>query len=471
MTGPFVFSRRTFLQQAGAFGAVALAQSMDKLGLSAASAQSPGYRALVCIYLFGGNDSDNMVMPLANYAQYAAVRNAGNSPFYVPDTGTSPGGVAAMLPIAPQNTGGVTYGLHPNMGGLQGLFGQGKLAVVANMGPLVEPITRDQYRAGTKKRPDNLFSHSDQQVQSQSSISQASLSAITGWAGRLADRANGLNAADATPMSMSFSGNQPWGTGAVVRTLVLPSSGSFGFSGDSATPNAQQLARANARTALITDDDTNQMVAATQNISEAALRASTKLNPIIQGAGSSAVTGAGFPNTSLGNQLRAVAKVIEQRATLGHSARQIFFVSIGGFDTHSNQQGGHPSLMAQVSQATTAFYDFTVAAGVADAVTQFTMSDFGRTFKSNGSGTDHAWGGHALVLGGAVRGQRMYGTYPNLALNGPDDSGSSGRWVPTTSIEQYGATLGTWFGASPSDLEQVFPNLKRFATGNLGFMT
>jgi uncharacterized protein (DUF1501 family) len=169
--------------------------------------------------------------------------------------------------------------------------------------------------------------------------------------------------------------------------------------------------------------------------------------------------------------LRAVAKVIEQRTTLGHSARQVFFVSIGGFDTHSNQQGGHPGLMTQISQAMTAFYNFTVAAGVAGNVTAFTMSDFGRTFKSNGSGTDHAWGAHALVLGGAVNGQRMYGAYPNLTLGGPDDTGSEGRWVPTTSIEQYGATLGTWFGASPTDLAQVFPNLGRFATANLGFMT
>jgi uncharacterized protein (DUF1501 family) len=373
-----------------------------------------------------------------------------------------------MLQIAPQNTPGVVYGLHPSMTGLQGLFNAGRLAVVANMGPLVEPLTRAEYRAGSKKRPDNLFSHSDQQVQSQSSISQASLTGITGWAGRLGDRAIGLNAPDATPMSMSFSGNQPFGTGTYVRTLALPTAGAFGYAGDGTS--AQQIARINARTALLRADDANLMVAATQETSESALNASVKLNPIIQGTGSSAVTGAGFPNTGLGNQLRAVAKVIEQRATLGHSARQVFFVSIGGFDTHSNQQGGHPGLMTQISQAMTAFYNFTVAASVANSVTAFTMSDFGRTFKSNGSGTDHAWGAHALVLGGAVNGQRMYGAYPNLTLGGPDDTGSEGRWVPTTSIEQYGATLGAWFGASSSDLDQVFPNLKRFATANLGFM-
>jgi uncharacterized protein (DUF1501 family) len=473
MSGPFVFSRRRFLQQTGAFGAFALAQSLDKLGLSAASAQSPGYRALVCVYLFGGNDADNMVMPFTNYAQYAAARNATNSPYYVPQTGTSPDGVPAMLQIAPLNTGGTVYGLHPSMPGLQGLFNAGRLAVVANTGSLVEPLTRAEYRAGTKKRPDNLFSHSDQQVQSQTSITQDSLSGITGWAGRLCDRVVGLNAPAATPMSMSFSGNQPFGSGTIVRTLSLPPANpnaNFGYAGDAASPSAQQIARANARAALVRADDSNLMVAATQGISESALNSSVLLNPVLRGADSGAVTGAAFPATGLGNQLKSVAKVIEQRTSLGHSARQIFFVSVGGFDTHSNQQGGHPGLMTQVSQAMTAFYNFTVAAGVASNVTAFTMSDFARTFKSNGSGTDHAWGGHALVLGGAVIGQRMYGTYPNLTLNGPDDTGGEGRWVPTTSIEQYGATLGRWFGASTSDLDQVFPNLKRFATPNLGFM-
>ena len=467
MSGPFVFSRRRFLQQSGAFGAMALAQSLPSLGLSAASAQAPAYRALVAVYMFGGNDADNMVMPHTNYPQYAAARPAATSPFWIPQN-VATGGRLPMLQITPAGSAEV-YGLHPSMTGLRNLFTAGRMAIVPNMGALVQPTTRTTYRNGTAKRPDNLFSHSDQQTQSQTAIVQASLSGITGWAGRLADRCYTLNAPNQTPMSMSFSGNQPFGSGVVVRTMSMPTAGNFGFAGDGAS--ATQMARATARANIVNATEANAMVAATQGVSKAGLNASALLNPIIQGTGSTAVTTAfAGLNTGLANQLRAVAKVIEQRATLGHTARQVFFVSVGGFDTHSGQNPGHDNLMGQISAAMTAFYNFSVAAGVANNVTQFTLSDFGRTFKSNGQGTDHAWGAHALVVGGAVQGGRFFGTYPNLTLNGPDDSGGEGRWVPTTSIDQYGATLGKWFGSSPTDIAQAFPNVSRFPTSDLGFM-
>ncbi|HVE49443.1 MAG TPA: DUF1501 domain-containing protein [Casimicrobiaceae bacterium] len=469
MSGPFVFSRRHFLRQSGAFGALALAQSLPSLGLSSASAQAPGYRALVCVYLFGGNDADNTVLPYTNYAQYAAVRTAGNSPFWIPQN-VATGGRNPMLQITPAG-GSTVYGLHPNMPGLANLFASNRMAIVANMGPLVEPMTRATYRDGSKKRPDNLFSHSDQQTQTQTSISLASFGGISGWGGRLGDHCYTLNEPTATPMSMSFSGNQVFGRGESVRALSLPTAGNFGFSGDSLTPNAQQIARTTARLNILGAIENNAMVAATQRVSKAGVDASARLNPIIQGTGTSAVVNAftGL-NTSLSNQLRAIAKVIEQRISLGHTARQVFFASIGGFDTHTGQNPGHDNLLLQVSQAMTAFYNFTVAAGIANSVTSFTLSDFGRTFKSNGAGTDHAWGAHALVVGGAVNGGTMVGAYPTLALAGPDDSGSEGRWVPQISIEQYGATLGKWFGVSSTDLADVFPNLSRFPTADLGFM-
>ncbi len=221
--------------------------------------------------------------------------------------------------------------------------------------------------------------------------------------------------------------------------------------------------------------DANDMVHATQTQMGVALNASQKINPIIQSAGPTTITNPfNGLNSGLANQLRAVAKMIDQRVTLQHN-RQVFFVSIGGFDTHTGQgttvvTAGLPLLYQQIGQALSAFYQATVNMGVANSVATFTVTDFSRTFKANGSGTDHAWGGHHFVMGGSVVGNRFYGTFPNLSLTGSDTVDSSGRFIPTTSIEQYGATLGKWFGVPAVDLAQVFPNLGRFAAPDLGFM-
>jgi uncharacterized protein (DUF1501 family) len=476
MSAPYVFSRRRFLQQAGAFSALSLASSIDKLGLASAAAQAPGYKALVCVFLFGGNDSNNMVLPFTNYAAYNAVRGPATG-INIPQTGAG-----AMLQITPTNTPGVVYGLHPSLGGgMQTLFQTNrKLAIIANAGTLVEPITRAEYRANprVKKVPENLFSHSDQQQQYMSSITQAStLQGVTGWAGRLADKVVGMNSVGATPMSMSFSGAQVFGNGVSVKTLALPTAGNFGFSGDAASnPTAQQIARTNARTAISTALEANQMIAAAQGTAKIAIDSSVKLNPIIQGVApmpqDPAITAA-FNGlvTGIANQLKAVARVIQYRSTLGH-AREIFFVSVGGYDTHTVQLTGHQALYSQLGPALAAFYNATVGINVADSVTTFTMTDFSRTWKPNGGGTDHAWGGHHFVLGGAVQGGQMFGQFPDLQLGSAsvDDSGTEGRWIPRVSIEQYGATLGKWFGVSPVDLAQVFPNLYRFPTADLGFM-
>ncbi len=470
MSGPFIFSRRRFLQQAGGFSAVSLAASMDKLGLASAAAQAGGYKALVCVFLFGGNDANHMVLPFTDYAQYNASR-APATGINIPQLGAG-----SMLQITPLNTFGKVYGLHPSLPEVRLLFNAGKLAVLANNGPLVDPITRAQYIASGhagKKVPLNLFSHSDQQQQFMTSISQSTLGPITGWAGRLGDKVVGMNAPNATPMSMSFSGLQTFGNGVAVKTLALPSSGTFGFRGDGT--NAQQVARSTARNAIMKMWDANLMTAAAQQTmgvaidSAVAINAITSANPVAGNPIFEAFRNPANPaqqlNTSIARQLKAVAKIIQGRASLGHQ-REIFFVSIGGFDTHSNQVasingGANNGLYPQLSQALWAFYNATVGLGVANEVTTFTMSDFSRTQKPNGNGTDHAWGTHNFVLGGSVLGQNFYGTYPNLLLGsaGTDDSGNQGRWIPTTSIEQYGATLAKWFGASPTDVYQIFPNL------------
>ena len=321
-------------------------------------------------------------------------------------------------------------------------------------------MTRAEYRSNLVPKPSNLFSHSDQQQQGMSSILQAStLTGINGWGGRVGDKVAGMNPPTATPMSMSFSGTQTFGTGVQVRTLALPTGGTFGFTGDNlaALPGSVAYERAAARAELLAAGDASAMVGASQVNAIVAQNASAKISPILTGTGSAAITGpfAGM-NSSLANQLRAVAKVIEARATLQHN-RQIFFVSIGGFDTHSGQGttnvgAGLPSLYQQIGQALGAFYRSTELMGVVNNVTTFTLSDFNRTFKPNGQGTDHAWGGHHFVMGGSVVGGRFYGQYPDLILGGNNDTDTAGRWIPTTAFDQYGATLGRWFGVPDVDL-------------------
>lgn len=478
MSGPTIFSRRKFLQQTGALSALSLAGSLDMLGLSSAAAQAAPYKALVCLFMFGGNDSNSLLIPYSDYASYNAVRPLA--------TGVNVA-QSLMTPLSPLNLPGQTWSLHPAFTATNGnptlatLFTQGRLAIVANSGSMVEPLNRTEYRAGSKKRPDQLFSHSDQQQQGQTCVAQASfLTGPTGWGGRLADRVASMNAPTSTPMAMSFAGSQTFLNGTSVRGLALPTAGNFGFAGDpTGAPSAAQAARTLARAEAIMAAGSNEMVQAAQASMGGALNASQQLNPIINGTLPSQIQ-APFNglNTGLANQLRAVARVIAQRATLGHS-RQIFFVSIGGFDTHTAQNQFQPptpvfqglaALYQQMGQALAAFYQATVNLGIQNSVTTFTVSDFNRTFRPNGQGTDHAWGGHQLVLGGSVQGQRVYGALPTLALAGPSDTDSLGRWIPTTALDQYGATIAKWFGVPAVDIAQVFPNIGRFATPDLGFM-
>jgi uncharacterized protein (DUF1501 family) len=466
-------TRREFLWRSfGAFGAAALA--FERFGLLQALAQTGDYKALVCIFLFGGNDAGNMIIPFDDYATYASVRQG--TGLQIPQS--------SLLPISVPSIGS-QFALHPSLTGLQQLWLQGNLAVVCNVGPLVEATNRDSYINGTARLPLNLFSHSDQQNQWQTSISNGTGS--SGWGGRTADEIAQLNSST-LPVVLSLAGTPIFVTGQTETALALataPTALSAALNLDGFPNPPDSDLRYLEMVDILQRDQNLTLVQAASRVTMNGLNAAGTLrqtgNPTVPPFPLS-------PRTSLGNQLEQVAKLISVRDTLGIS-RQIFFCSLGGFDTHFNQvnnvdptAGTQANLLAQVGGAMKAFYDATVALGVASQVVTFTLSDFSRTFVPNGNlGTDHGWGSHHLVMGGSVRGGDFYGVpgsngtvFPTLAPNGPDDTdqggGARGRWIPTTAVDQYGATLTAWFGISNTDLVAVFPNIERFSTPNLGFL-
>jgi uncharacterized protein (DUF1501 family) len=415
---------------------------------AAVMAGATDYRALVCLFLFGGNDGNNTVIPYDEYSAYQQVRGS--------DVNIAKDSILKI--DAPSQ--GMAFGLHPALAELQPIYAQGKMAVLANVGTLVQPITRAEYLAGAP-RPDSLFSHSDQQGQWQSSVVRSTdPSGQTGWGGRTADAAAPL-AGGSFPMVVSVAGIPLFTTGEEARPLV-PSAGLQGFGSD-----AISKARYSALRALLTLDTSNTLVASASGIGSSAIDNTNTLNAALAAAPALQTV---FPSTSLGSQFAEIAQIISIRSALGMQ-RQIFFASLNGFDTHTDELATQQTLLAEVSQALAAFYDATVELGVANDVTTFTLSDFGRTFEpASGGGTDHAWGSHHFIVGGSVKGGDFYGTYPTLALAGPDDASSEGRWIPTTAVDEYGATLARWFGVDTRSLPTVFPNLGRFSSGDLGFM-
>lgn len=469
-------NRRDFLRSSAcALGGVAMASSMDTFSVVQALTPQAAtdYKALVCVFLNGGNDGNNMFVSLDQYNGPAGSFVEGYS--NVRNTAGLAIAQASLLPVSPVSGG--SYGFHPNMPEMQNLFNQGKLAVLCNNGPLVEPLTRTTYQNGTGKKPLQLFSHSDQVGLFQTAI--ANNVSQTGWGGRLSDKANGLNGSATFPSNVSIAGVNLLLTGVDTRQLAVADSGTalgavlqLTMSGSTSEQNAR-LATFNE---LRTLDNNFKLVKAASDIRTGSIQtdnALSSVNPVLSTV---------FPNTSLGRQLKQVALLIKacKDPLIGiNMKRQIFFTQIGGFDTHSAEIPGQASLLTQVSAAIGAFYAATVELGIQDNVTTFTMSDFGRTFQPAGSGlntvgTDHAWGNHQLIVGGSVLGHTLYGTYPTLRLGGPNDTdgGSSprGRWIPTTSVEQYAATLATWYGLSTADLPAVFPLIGRFSTPNLGFL-
>ncbi len=433
-------SRRDFLKLSASLAALGLAGMHP-----ARAAQAADYKALVCVFLMGGNDGNNLIVPLAagRYTAYQSIR-----------AGLALAGNELLAPIA--DAQGEIHALHHGLAELNPLYIDGDLAVVLNTGLLHRPLTRAEYLQGLG-RPTNLFSHSDQAVQAQTGVPTPD---GTGWGGRLLDcfgTADSLGAVSVASPALFLQGYETAGN------VIAPGT-TLSLSGMSLWPQSAATARRQAVDTILTQDGGSPLrQAANQAFADGLQLAAT-----LQGAGNLPPLATPFPGTSIGNQLREVARLVRLRAQMG-PGRQVFFCTLGGFDTHGGQAWQQGYLLSQLSQALAAFHQAMREAGLAQQVTAFTQSEFGRTLQPSGSGSDHGWGNHQLVLGGAVRGG-IHGQMPEFALGGPDDAGSRGVWIPTIATAQFGATLGRWFGASSEELAWIFPNLGQFPVDDLGFM-
>jgi len=466
-------NRRKFLRAAAA-GGVAYAFGRTPGTVFAQAAGTGGfadYKALVCLFLFGGNDSWNSFVPTstAEYNAYSASRGG--------EAGVGSGLAiprAALLPVTPltPDPTGATYGFHPSMTGLHSMFQAGKAAVIPNIGPLIRPTTKTQYQQAATlghDLPPQLFSHNDQQDQWHSLRGKSILK--SGWAGRVADVLNAQVGGQQLSVNVSLAGQTYFQAGDVARPYVMGAAGATTFAGFGTTGTA--LARRTAFEAIANagqNSGSNTLYERSfASVQQRAVQFADRVNASIAGARPFvALPDAGVVLSPLQQQLRTVAKMISARASLSMS-RQVFFVSTGGFDSHDDQVADQPGLLGNVSTSIKTFFDALAEVGMENSVTLFTHSDFGRTLTSNGDGSDHAWGGVQFVAGGAVRGQQVYGQYPLLSIGGPQDVGG-GRVIPTTSADQYAATLASWFGVPDADLPKVAPNIGNFTTRNLGFL-
>jgi uncharacterized protein (DUF1501 family) len=451
------FNRREFLKTTAIAGAgtafahypgMAFSQSMG------GSAPFNDYKALVCVFMFGGNDAFNMLVPRSN-AEYAVYQQSRQNMAVAQED---------LLPINPLTPDGAAYGLHPSMTALQGLFEQGQAAFVPNVGPLIEPTTKAEFLNQSVQLPPQLFSHNDQQDQWQSlrGVEQSS----TGWAGRMADLIR-LNVVDQQlSTNVSLFGNTLLQSADETIAYVMGNTGpvEFSFFSNSGDPNDPLYQQRLAFERVI---NAQYDTVYERAFAEIQRRAVNTVDLVSNALAQAPVLGTVFPQSQLGNQLQTVARMIAVRDEL-QMERQVFFVATGGFDTHDDQVQNQPGLLGGVSDAVRAFYDATVELGISDSVTTFSASDFGRTLTSNGDGTDHGWGGISFVAGGAVAGRDLYGIYPDLALGSADDVGG-GRMIPTTSADQYAATLARWFGVDDVDIPVVAPNIGNFANRDLGF--
>jgi len=474
-------TRRGFIRQANcaAVGTWALASTIRDLRLmNAAIAQQPlgGYKALVCLFLSGGNDANNWIVPTdtTTYDAYTSIRGNLSLPtsalHSLHSSGTTPY----------QDADGHTYGFHPSCGELRTLFGEDKLAMVMNVGTLVRPTTKAQYNSNpTFYRPPQLFSHSDQITQWQTSIPDQP--PTRGWGGRVADLLNDVaNPAGNISMSISLNGANTFEVGNRVAQYHVSTSGAVtlnnaGSGGGAMTGTGGRLKAMRDIMAMTHPNLQRQAYAA---VLENAVATGEMLNTNIAATAADTFWNVPFPTSGLGNQMKMIARLVQAKTAFNMN-RQIFFCSVGGYDTHTAQVqftptfdttlGTHANLLNDVNDCVFAFQRAMEQLGEGDNVTTFTASDFSRTFPTNSQGSDHGWGSHHMVVGGAVAGGQTYGKLPTFAINGPDDT-STGRWIPTLSVDQFAGTLARWFGVGNTDLATIFPNLSRFEDQDLGFM-
>jgi uncharacterized protein (DUF1501 family) len=448
-------SRRRLLKLAAASGLLAAIDRNVALAQSA-----PDYKALVCIFLQGGNDGENTLVRYdsAGYQNYAAIRTPASG-ICLPQT--------ELLPVQPAR-GGPAYGFHPSCAPWQDLFASKKLAVVANVGMLAQPTTRAGILNGSAARPANLFAHNSQEVATQT----AAFNGVenSGWGGRMADRLDAANPGTLFPPLTSTAGMRPFVSGRTSVPLSIPRFPSLSLSSSGNGQFQFDALRDAAVREMLAQDRGNLYDTVAQVYAEEGVAAASVALPVLQNSKSVVAPFFGSLSSLIAGQLNKIALMIEGRGQT-QMRRQVFFAQQGTYDTHDNQLVNHATLLGDLAKSTKAFHDAMDALGLGNAVTTCTLSEFGRTFKPGaGSGTDHGWGNYMFVIGGAVKGGDLYGTPPIQTPNGPDDFDTAGRWIPTTSIEQYGATLARWLGIPEGDLPYVFPNLGSFANANLGFM-
>jgi uncharacterized protein (DUF1501 family) len=456
-------SRREFLRTASRLSVAGVATpwavNLAAIGAAAAQTAPTDYKALVCVFMYGGNDHSNMVVPFdnASYTLYAQSRTN----LTLAQT--------ALLPLAtPTNPSmaGRQISLRSELQPLKTIYDAGKAAVLANVGTLVVPTTMTQYRARSVPLPPSLFSHNDQQSVWQTYNGRRE-GARVGWGGRMGDLLAAANQFQ-NFTCVSASGTAVFLSGQASVQMQIGNSGGLAITGVSGNTLYGSTAGPATARRLMTEDRANLFEKDYNTVVKRSTEAAQTLNTALAGFPTTAAPFSTFPATGLGNQMRNIARMIAAREALG-ARRQIFHVSIGGFDQHSGLINGHGGRMTELANAMSAFYQATVTLGVADSVTAFTASDFGRTLDSNGEGSDHGWGSHHFIVGGAVKGGELYGTWPETVLRGPNDVGR-GNLLPTTSVNQYAATLATWFGIADTQMADVLPNAANFPQANLGFM-